>query len=312
MNLAQLENQISKEFGGPAIGAWPTRPGQRLRPHKGGGGDGGARQMEEERQARQAAAIAEINRIFNGGPSKRGVGATTAISRSGKYYDEYGNPVDVSKFDDKFLTPETTFPNTFASALNPELLRIRSMLQNGGLYTGVQETSGTGGREQMYSSHRDAVYDLNKQDAERQFEDATRQTKFGLARSGLAGGSVDIDDNAELIRRRNEGLMRATGIADEAAANLKLADERTRANLVATAQSGIDVGTAAQMAAKGLEANATSAAGDRAGATVGSLFGDLSRAYLNNQVMQGYRAGMQNNNGQWFGVSSPQQRYQGT
>jgi hypothetical protein len=60
----------------------------------------------------------------------------------------------------------------------------------------------------------------------------------------------------------------------------------------------------------GLKANADSVAQARAGATIGNLFNDLSQAYLLNQV----NAGRFSNNqpgGQWFGVSSPQQTYQG-
>lgn len=38
MTIEELRQQTNAEFGGPDIGAWPTRPGQKLRPGKGGGG----------------------------------------------------------------------------------------------------------------------------------------------------------------------------------------------------------------------------------------------------------------------------------
>lgn len=38
MTLDQLNEYTSAEFGGPAIGGWPTAPGERIKPHKGGGG----------------------------------------------------------------------------------------------------------------------------------------------------------------------------------------------------------------------------------------------------------------------------------
>lgn len=38
MTIEELRQQANAEFGGPDIGAWPTRPGQKLRPGKGGGG----------------------------------------------------------------------------------------------------------------------------------------------------------------------------------------------------------------------------------------------------------------------------------
>ena len=163
----------------------------------------------------------------------------------------------------------------------------------------------------LYADQKTAVYDLNKREVDRQAAEAERLNRFGLARSGLLGGSVNVDSVADLDRRTNEGLMRAGGIADQAAADLKTQDERTRSNLISLAQSGIDTGTAAQQALKGLEVNSANAASARAGATVGGLFNDLSQAYLINQQNQGRQSGTQYG-GQWYGVSSPAKTYQGT
>lgn len=175
----------------------------------------------------------------------------------------------------------------------------------------INATFNNTGRDALYADQRTAVYDLNKREVDRQAAEAERLNRFGLARTGLLGGSVNVDSVADLDRRTNEGLMRAGGIADQAAADLKTADERTRSNLISLAQSGIDTGTAAQQALKGLEVNAANAAGARAGSTVGGLFNDLSQAYLMNQQNQGRQSGMQYGQ-QWMGVSSPGQRYQGT
>ena len=166
-------------------------------------------------------------------------------------------------------------------------------------------------RDKLYEKQRTAVYDLNKLDVDRQASEAERRNRFGLARSGLLGGSANVDSMSDIDRRTNEGLMRSGGIAGQAAADLKTADERTRSNLISMAQSGIDVGTAAQQSLKGLEVNSANAAGARAGATVGNLFGDMSQAYLYNQMMQGRESGRQGG-GQWSGVSSPGKTYSGT
>lgn len=40
MTLDQLNEYTSAEFGGPAIGGWPTAPGERIKPHGGGGSKG--------------------------------------------------------------------------------------------------------------------------------------------------------------------------------------------------------------------------------------------------------------------------------
>lgn len=174
----------------------------------------------------------------------------------------------------------------------------------------INTTFNNSGREALYSDQKSAVYDLNKKEVDRQSGEAERMNRFGLARSGLAGGSVNVDSVSDLDRRTNEGLMRAGGIADQAAADLKTQDERTRSNLISLAQSGIDTGTAAQQALKGLEVNSANASSARAGSTVGKLFDDLNYAYLTNQQNQGRQAGMQYGQ-QWPGVSSTRTTYQG-
>lgn len=296
--------------------------------HKGGdGGAGEARRQEAERQARINAAIAEINRVFNGGPSKRGVGAVSAINtadRNKTYYDQHGNAVNLIGYipPDTVIDERESHIDGGVPPISADLQlrgmkntaehkRIQSMLDNGQLYSGVEEYGGTGGRQQLYEQQKAAVYAINKRDVERQFKEAERETRFGLARSGLLGGSEDVDANARLQEINNEGLMKATGIADQAAADLKTADERARQSLISMAQSGIDTGTAQTMALRNLDATAQSAAGARQGASIGNLFGDLSQAYLMRQQRAGMQAGA-NAGQQWYGVSSPQQTYGGS
>ncbi|WAW09892.1 hypothetical protein NB640_11830 [Oxalobacter vibrioformis] len=135
-------------------------------------------------------------------------------------------------------------------------------------------------RDKLYDEQKDVIYDINSRDVERQYENAERSNRFGLARNGLLGGSVDIDSNAELQRKNNEGLMQATGLADSAAANLKLQDERNRQSLISMAQSDIGSGTAQSLAQQSLANAADNAYADRATASIGSLFDDMGQAYL--------------------------------
>ena len=80
--------------------------------------------------------------------------------------------------------------------------------------------------------------------------------------------------------------MQAKALGQQAASDLRTADEQSKQSLIAMAQSGIDTGTAQQMAAAQLNANAQSALGRRGGATIGDLFDNLSQAYLTRQIMQ--------------------------
>ncbi len=135
-------------------------------------------------------------------------------------------------------------------------------------------------RDELYDNQKKAIFDLNQRDLLRQREEAERENRFGLARTGLLGGSTDAESNAEINRRSNDGLLKVGSIADQSAADLRLQDERTRSNLLSMAQSGIDTGTAASQALNGLAVNADQAAAQRGSAAIGNLFNDLGNAYL--------------------------------
>ena len=171
-------------------------------------------------------------------------------------------------------------------------------------------------REGLYDQTYQDTYALNSKEVNRQAEDAERANRFALARNGLLGGSADVDANAELNRRTNEGLAQATALADAARADLMTADQQTKNNLMGMATSGTDATTANQLAASGLQANAQKAAGNAATAGVGDLFGTMANAYLYNNL--GKYAGLLNGtatNPAFSGdkdKSSTQNTYQGS
>lgn len=294
----------------------------------GGGGDPGAeaRRMEAERQARIKAATEEINRVFNNQVKTRGTQYVNFLNPDASpltpeqyaekkaAYDrgmaERMSSISSGKFN---LTPGS---GGFGNGLNFLLGRVDGFSPFGWKarqYDYWVDGDPEKSRQRLYDNQKAAVYDLNRMDVDRQADEAERANRFGLARSGLLGGSANVDSIADMDRRTNEGLMKAGGIADQASADLFAADERTRASLISLAQSGIDTGTAAQQALKGLEVNAANAAGARAGATVGDLFGSMSQAYLMNQMRQGQQAGMNpNQQQQWLGVSDTRKGYGGS
>lgn len=180
----------------------------------------------------------------------------------------------------------------------------------------INATFDNANREALYQNQRDAVYQLNAQEVERQAEEAERANRFAMARNGLLGGSVDIDSNSELNRRTNEGLSKAGGIADAAMADLQTSDENTRSNLVSMATAGTDATTAAQLANSGLKQNMDAAKSNAAVASVGSLFNDIGNAYLY-QNLSKYANGLATKYPTYYGTSttstsSPQNTYGGT
>lgn len=257
----------------------------------GGGGDGGAaaaQQQERERQARIKAATDAINRTFSGAQRVTRTRVIPGTPGRQEWREEHSN--DNGRMVYVPGTPERT--ETFEEWVDPP---------------------GGNPREAMYTDQRNAVFDLNRQDVDRQAAEAERFNRFGLARAGLMGGSVQVDSLADINRRTNEGLMRAGGVADQAAADLRTADEQARANLIGLAQSGIDTGTAASQSLNALRVNSANASSARAGATVGGLFNDMAQAYLMNQMNTGRAAaGSGPNQQQWFGVSNPRAGNSGT
>lgn len=312
----------------------------------GGGGDGGAgeaRRQEEERQARIRAATDAINATFNNQVQQQGtryVSGGTGIFGRGTptYMDEAeyrrqealykqalaknGGPLmsDVTTYDEfkgRMIPQTSRRSNGSGQGLTPEEIMILQTFDpskwRAEQYSYWAAGDPANSRENLYNQQRSAVYDLNKMEVDRQGTEAERVNRFGLARSGLLGGSAQIDSVADINRRTNEGLMRAGGIADQAAADLRTADEQARANLISLAQSGIDTGTAASQAFNALKVNNANASSARSGATVGGLFNDLSQAYLMNQANAGRMAGMSNpGNQQWYGVSNPRTGNAGT
>jgi hypothetical protein len=145
--------------------------------------------------------------------------------------------------------------------------------------------SGTN-RNAMYTDIGDATKAVATRDLDKQFTNASKQNLFGLARAGLLGGSVDAEASGDLQQRYGEGKIRAEQAGVGAASDLQATDEKTRQNLIGLAQSGIDTGTAAQLASGQMSAAAQAAKANTQQASVGRLFDDLSQAYLQNTALK--------------------------
>lgn len=236
----------------------------------GGSGKGAARQQQQQEQDRQnriKAATERINTLFNGG--------TSSLFDPEAYLKE---------------NPDVAADSYWGSV--PQMHYQQFGQREGRAAPMSTVTVDPNARQELYDEQKSAVFDINKRDIDQQYAEAERANRFGLARSGLLGGSADVDSNALLQRKTNDGLIKAGGIADGAAADLRMQDERSRQNLINMAQSGIDTGTVTNMALNDMSANSQAAQSARTGATIGSLFGDLGQAYLFNQMRNGQNAGM--------------------
>lgn len=113
------------------------------------------------------------------------------------------------------------------------------------------------------------------EDLNRQNTDAARELKFSLARGGLSGGSVNVDQNRRLTDEFNRGLINVEGRAQGAGAQLEAADQDSRARLIQLATSGLDATTAASQAAAGLRSNFENARSQAFGEQLGDQFATI-------------------------------------
>jgi len=246
------------------------------------GGDGGAEDLRAQERARQAkvqAAVDAINGKFGIAPSS--VTAVPAPTRA--QFTTSATPeiptqwVGVGREGGYWKPAVAGTPGGFDQAGFDAAM---------GAFTAKQTdvTSAKAARDAMYGDISDATEQTAMHDLDRQFTQAGNQNLFGLARSGLIGGSVDAESGGDLQQRYGEGKIKAHQAGVGAGADLRSVDEKTRQNLIGLAQSGIDTGTAASLAAGQSAAAADAAKANAAGASVGRLFDDLGQAYLTNRV----------------------------
>lgn len=132
-------------------------------------------------------------------------------------------------------------------------------------------------REAQIGDVLNATRQVFTQDLDRQKAETDRQLKFGMARSGLAGGSASASEGRKVGESYVRGRLEADRKAQGAAADLRLQDQASKQNLLAMIQSGLDMNTARIQASEGLRNNLASA---KANATMGGL-GDMFGAFGN-------------------------------
>lgn len=94
-----------------------------------------------------------------------------------------------------------------------------------------------------------------QQDLDRQKANADRGLKFALAKSGLTGGSTQVDQQRVLGDDYGRGLLQVEQKAQGAGASLSAADQDARSRLISLATSGLDATTAAQQSAAAMRSN---------------------------------------------------------
>lgn len=254
----------------------PRRKDSRL---YAGGGDGGAgemREQEADRQRKVQSAVDAINARFGIAPTGEAAKAPTA--------EDFFRPERIGYFSQYASDSgdQTYVPDEGAIFDESGYTKALADFNRNQVDVGAAKTE----REKMYTDISSAVKDTALRDLDRQYTQASQRNKFGLARSGLLGGSVDAEAGGELQTLYGEGKLKASQAGMQAASDLRATDEKTRQNLISLAQSGIDTGTASSLAAGQMGAAADLAKSQTQQASVGRLFDDLGQAYLINQTLK--------------------------
>lgn len=127
------------------------------------------------------------------------------------------------------------------------------------------------------------------EDLDRQKSDNDRQLKFAMARSGLAGGSAQVDAAREAGEVYNRGKLEVERRSQGAVADLLGADEQARLNLLAMVQSGLDATTASQRASSAMRNNLLSGKSSSVADGLGDVFGQFADVYRRSQQAKAER-----------------------
>lgn len=157
------------------------------------------------------------------------------------------------------------------------------------------------GRKAQYDDFLKAVRQNYTEDATRQKGVADRSLKFSTARSGLYGGSADVDARRTSGEEFQRGILQAEDRAQGALGDLKTADEQSRLQLIQMAQSGLDATTAAQRSNAAISAGAQSALADSKAKGLGDIFGSTIKTVGAQQEAAAQRRGQTSAVGSLYG-----------
>lgn len=162
------------------------------------------------------------------------------------------------------------------------------------------------GRQGQYQQYLGAAQSTYQTELNRQQNVAARNLKFSLARNGLSGSSVAADQGAELGRENAQGTITAEQKAQGALTGLESQDQSERLQLINEAQSGTDIGDAAQQTAQALSANLGAAQSNVNAAGLGDVFSGLASTYNNMTNAAMTRKGLNNSLQYVYGNQSGQ------
>lgn len=148
-------------------------------------------------------------------------------------------------------------------------------------------------RQKQYGDYLAAQRKLYFDQLANQQQDAQRQNKFALARSGMVGSREQVDRGADLGKAYQKGVVEAERAAQSNLVGLQSADEGTRQSLIQLVQSGADATTASSSALRSMQSNLAGASASAKVDALGNVFGDFSDLYKRSRDRADERSAIQ-------------------
>lgn len=186
--------------------------------------------------------------------------------------------------------------NSAANAAQAQQQQQQAAIQQG--TNQVQAIFADPSRQAQYDQLAKATQSYYTNQLDQQQQKANRQLQFTLAQNGQVGGSVQADQQGQLGKEYDQGVLQATQLGQQAKAGLQASDTQEQANLIAAVQGGESATQAATQAAEAMQSGLQTAQANSQSQAFGNLFGDISTMYQNNQ------AAAQNRNGYLYGYGS--------
>lgn len=273
-----------KQFDPIFFSPKPTKLDRRL--YKGGsGGDGGAAARKAAEDARIEKAVSEINQIFGVSPAQKEVvdrakfTHTTNTAANNQLQIGQNNGI-AGQYLQQQQKPVTTFDQAGYDA---------AVKAADDKYAANADAKAK--REALYSTIGTDQKNRLMTDLQKEFDVASRENSFTLARNGLAGGSRDIDSNRELFDRNQQGLLESSNKGVQATDTARAADDSTRAKLISSIHAGLTADSATQQAYEEMANNSRTARNDANNESMVGFFDALKQAQQQAQYLQAYQTG---------------------
>lgn len=110
-----------------------------------------------------------------------------------------------------------------------------------------------------------------------------RNLKFAQARSGLTGGSANVDANTQLSKDYTKALLQASQLAQGGKASLEQSDVNAKNNLISLAETGANIGAIPGQVATAQKASLDAAQNYGNANALGNIFANTAGIYQTEQ-----------------------------